>query len=82
VTKRLLSKTDKFVRELENKIEKQLDEKRPYWNNLISMYLREIAYKAGTKVANEVIDYFELDQLGWSKVERKEWAKYEHQKKR
>ena len=41
---------------------------KPYSSNLISMLLRKIDKEYGQKKANETIDIFDLESLGYSKL--------------
>jgi len=57
--------------EARESIEEQLpgvDQSGNYNHNIIGMTLSIIAKEHGTDVANELIDEFELEDHGWSKV--------------
>lgn len=41
---------------------------KQYSHNIISVCLREAANKFGTAAANDLIEEFELEKLGWVKV--------------
>ena len=47
----------------------RLNDEVPYAHNLISLYLREIEALTNKPFVNKVIDDFELEALGWNKVE-------------
>ena len=42
---------------------------KPFSHNIIGLCLSEAATKFGKPVANDLIEEFELEALGWSKVE-------------
>ena len=44
---------------------------KPYSHNIISLALLAIAKNHGHDKANEVIDDFKLELLGWKKVDKK-----------
>ena len=50
-------------------IDKEVDyvDVRPYSHNIIGFALREASEKFGTEVANDLIDEFGLEDLGWKK---------------
>jgi len=41
---------------------------RPYSHNIIALLLRQIANAHGQPVANQAIEDYDLEELGWSKV--------------
>ena len=45
---------------------------KPYSHNIISCALQEAAEKFGYEVANDIIVEFELENLGWSKVDKED----------
>lgn len=57
----------KFLAEQYEIIQEALEVSGPYSHNIISICLREIANKMGVEKANQVLVWFELDKLGWSK---------------
>jgi len=59
------------VEDLTDKITEQVESQRPYWNNLVGLYLAKIAKIAGYKIANTVMEDAGLLDLGWSKVNKK-----------
>ena len=54
---------------IENEVE--FVDVKPYSHNIISLNLRIAAEKFGDGAANELIDEFGLESLGWSKVKNK-----------
>jgi hypothetical protein len=62
---------DQKLKSLYDKIEKEVDyvDVKPYSHNIISLVLREISQEFGQDRANEAIENFQLELLGWSKVE-------------
>lgn len=50
-------------------IDKEVDyvDIKPFSHNIIGLCLNEAATKFGKKVANDLIDEFELEARGWSK---------------
>lgn len=62
---------DQKLKSLYDKIEKEVDyvDVKPYSHNIISLVLREISEEFGQDRANEAIENFQLELLGWSKVE-------------
>jgi len=66
---------DRLLRELRSKIEAEVEyvDVKPYSHNLISIYLRQISKEFGDEVVNRIIDDFELESLGWTKVESDEY---------
>ncbi len=51
-------------------IDKQVDyiDIKPYSHNIIALHLGRAAELFGNEVANDLIEEFELEQYGWSKV--------------
>ena len=43
---------------------------KPYSRNIISIRLGQIAEAFGQREANEAIEHFGLEKLGWSKVNK------------
>ena len=41
---------------------------KPYSHNIISLVLKQISDKFGKNTANETIDHFDLESLGWKKL--------------
>ena len=41
---------------------------KPFSHNLIGMLLNMLAKQYGQEEANKAIEYYELEELGWSKV--------------
>ena len=62
---------DQKLKLLYDKIEKEVDyvDVKLYSHNIISLVLREISEEFGQDRANEAIENFQLELLGWSKVE-------------
>ena len=62
---------DQKLKLLYDKIEKEVDyvDVKPYSHNIISIVLRQISEEFGQDRANEAIENFQLELLGWSKVE-------------
>lgn len=62
---------DQKLKLLYDKIEKEVDyvDVKPYSHNIISLVLRQISEEFGQDRANEAIENFQLELLGWSKVE-------------
>ena len=52
-------------------IEKEIDfvDIKPYSHNIIGLALASLAEKTDNEAANMLIDEFDLESLGWSKVE-------------
>ena len=65
-----MNKTEKTLEQLSDDIESYVDtiDVAPYSSNLISMSLRIIDKNYGKDKANETIDMFELETLGYNKV--------------
>jgi hypothetical protein len=65
-----MNKTEKTLEQLRDDIESYVDtiDVAPYSSNLISMSLRIIDKNYGKDKANETIDMFELETLGYNKV--------------
>lgn len=61
--------TKRTLTELRKAIEDEVDyvDVKPYSHNIISICLREIARKFGQEDANEAIEDFGLEGLGWAK---------------
>jgi len=51
----------------EQRIERALDSKGPYTSNIISCILRSVAQKEGNAEANELIDMYGLESMGYKK---------------
>ena len=64
-------KNKKRLAELYAKIEKEVEfvDVKPYSHNIISLILRTISKEFGYNEANEAIDEFKLDEIGWQKQE-------------
>ena len=58
------------LKELYSKIEEEVPyiDIKPFSHNLIGLSLRQIANEFGQDRANEAIEHFDLEELGWSKV--------------
>ena len=65
-----MNKTEKTLEQLRDDIESYVDtiDVAPYSSNLISISLRIIDKNYGKDKANETIDMFELETLGYNKV--------------
>lgn len=68
--------TDEVLEVMENARNK-LDEHvgdidiKPYSHNIVSIVLLGVASKIGTDYANQLIDDYNLEELGWKKVDGK-----------
>ncbi|KKM66012.1 hypothetical protein LCGC14_1485460, partial [marine sediment metagenome] len=60
----------KSLEEIKSKIGAEVDyvDVKPYSHNIIGLLLQMAATHYGNDAANELIDYFELEELGWSKI--------------
>ena len=61
----------KRMEELYAKIEAEVDyiDVKPFSHNIVGLVLRQIADEFGQDHANDAIEHFQLELLGWSKVE-------------
>ena len=57
------------IKEAREQIAKEVDfvDLKPYSHNIISMTLMILAEKVGNSAANDLIDEFDLESLGWEK---------------
>ena len=64
---------DQKLKSLYDKIEKEVDYigVKPFSHNIVGLVLQEISKEFGQDRANEAIDHFNLELLGWSKVKDK-----------
>ena len=65
-----MSKTkETTLKQLRKSVEKESEfvDEKPYSHNIISLLLREIDSKFGKKAANETIEMYDLESLGWGK---------------
>lgn len=64
---------DQKLKSLYDKIEKEVDyiDVKPFSHNIVGLVLQEISKEFGQDRANEAIDHFNLELLGWSKVKEK-----------
>ncbi len=55
-------------------IDKEVDyvDIKPYSHNIINYALLELSELFGNEVANDVIEEFELELLGWSKIDKED----------
>jgi uncharacterized protein involved in exopolysaccharide biosynthesis len=60
----------KLVEEAKDRIEKALERDGQYSHNMITVALESISKKLGDHVANELIDEYELEELGWRKIKQ------------
>lgn len=62
--------TDPEYINLVNKIDAEVDyiDYKPYSHNIIGLCLQQVAEKFGNKAANDLIEEFDLESQGWSKV--------------
>jgi hypothetical protein len=57
------------IKAARDKIYEAVQRDGPYSHNIISLVLGRVAKFHGKKTANKLIDEFELEALGWHKVE-------------
>ena len=61
---------ENYIQEKREKIEQELEflNSKSYSSNIINSCLQCVADKCGKIAANDLIDEFGLDKLGWNKV--------------
>lgn len=66
--------TDPEYQKILATIDKEVDyvDIKPYSHNIIGLALQSAAEKFGHEVANDIIEEFELEDLGWSKVHKED----------
>ncbi len=55
------------LKQAKDRIEKALAANGPYSHNIISMALGDVFNNLGQQAANDLIDEYELEDLGWEK---------------
>lgn len=56
-----------ILAEAEDSIKRAIKQNGPFTHNLISLTLGDVADRLGNKYANDLIDTFGLEDLGWHK---------------
>jgi len=68
-------KPQKTLEDFHRKIEYEIDKAGPYSHNIIGIVLRQIDKQFGVEAANNAIEFFALDEMGWSKKKSQAGAK-------
>lgn len=61
---------DEVMENARTQIEKEVEfvDIKPFSHNIISLVLMQVSSKIGNKYANVLIEEYDLEELGWSKV--------------